>query len=47
MQICPVIVMPLIFAHLNWAVIPLEEVSLRKAFGGAYLGYCDAVRRWV
>jgi protein-S-isoprenylcysteine O-methyltransferase Ste14 len=32
-QIWPIIVLPLLFAYLNWMVTPLEEARLKEAFG--------------
>lgn len=46
-QAIPVILLPLVIAHVNYFVIPLEESRLRSAFGGEYERYTERVRRWV
>ena len=45
-QLWPVIVFPLIFAYVNWVVIPLEEEVLKNDFEDNYVNYCSQVRRW-
>lgn len=35
------------FVLLHLFVVCLEEPNLRKKFGAAYEGYCQAVRRWI
>lgn len=34
------------FAYLNWYVIPREEAYLARTFGDDYRAYCTRVRRW-
>nr|WP_279589272.1 isoprenylcysteine carboxylmethyltransferase family protein [Rhizomicrobium electricum] len=34
------------FAYLNWYVIPREEAYLTRKFGDDYRTYCTRVRRW-
>jgi protein-S-isoprenylcysteine O-methyltransferase Ste14 len=34
------------FAYLNWYVIPREEAYLTRTFGDDYRTYCTRVRRW-
>jgi protein-S-isoprenylcysteine O-methyltransferase Ste14 len=46
-QAIPVVLLPLVIAHVNYFVIPLEESRLRSAFGGEYERYTERVRRWV
>jgi len=41
------ILMLFVVYYVNWIVIPIEEVQLRKTFGGAYEQYCRKVRRWI
>jgi protein-S-isoprenylcysteine O-methyltransferase Ste14 len=36
-----------LFAFLNWYVIPREEKYLTRTFGEDYLDYCRRVRRWI
>ena len=45
-QLWPVIVFPLIFAYVNWVIIPLEEEVLKNDFKDDYVNYCSQVRRW-
>ncbi len=45
-QVGPVLLLPLIFAYLNWIVIPVEEERLRQVFGAQYDVYRTAVGRW-
>lgn len=35
------------FAYLNWYVIPREEAYLTRTFGEPYRAYCAKVRRWL
>ncbi len=35
------------FAYLNWYVIPREEAYLTRTFGEDYRAYCAKVRRWL
>jgi protein-S-isoprenylcysteine O-methyltransferase Ste14 len=35
------------FAYLNWYVIPREEAYLARAFGEPYAAYCKRVKRWL
>lgn len=46
-QIWPVILIPFLFAYVNWVVIPLEEKILTRDFKEAYTDYCSHVRRWM
>jgi protein-S-isoprenylcysteine O-methyltransferase Ste14 len=46
-EIWPVIVLPLLFAYVNFVVIPVEERHLHDAFGDAYAHYGARVRRWL
>lgn len=46
-EIWPVIVLPLLFAYVNFVVIPVEERHLHETFGEAYDQYCARVRRWL
>ena len=43
----PIILLPLVIAHVNYLVIPLEESRLRAAFGDEYERYTEKVRRWL
>ncbi len=36
----------IMFAYLNWRVIPREEAYLTATFGDEYRAYCAHVRRW-
>jgi protein-S-isoprenylcysteine O-methyltransferase Ste14 len=45
-QVGPVLLLPLIFAYLNWIVIPVEEERLRQVFEAQYDVYRTAVGRW-
>jgi protein-S-isoprenylcysteine O-methyltransferase Ste14 len=44
-QICPLLLLPLVVAYVNWSVIPVEETAL-KAFDG-YREYCARTCRWI
>jgi protein-S-isoprenylcysteine O-methyltransferase Ste14 len=46
-QAIPAILLPLVIAHVNYLVIPLEESRLRGAFGDEYERYTERVRRWL
>ena len=46
-QVWPVLLLPVVLAHLNWTVIPLEEFRLREAFGDTYDQYRHRTRRWM
>ena len=46
-QIWPVVVLPLMLAYLNLAVIPLEEAKLKEVFSNEYETYRSRVRRWI
>ena len=46
-QVWPVIFFPLMWAYLNWTVIPLEEGKLTEAFPQEYPAYQRRVRRWI
>lgn len=46
-QLWPVLLLPLVFAYLNWIVIPVEEAKLRQVFGARYEGYRTRVGRWL
>lgn len=37
----------LMFAYLNWYVIPREEAYLTRTFGEPYTAYCKRVKRWL
>lgn len=37
----------LVFAYVNWIIIPVEESQLHETFGEAYKQYCAKVRRWL
>lgn len=45
-QVWPVLLLPLIFAYLNWIVIPVEEERLHQVFEAQYEVYRTAVGRW-
>jgi len=45
-QLWPVLLLPLIFAYLNWVVIPVEEERLHQVFETRYEAYRTAVERW-
>jgi protein-S-isoprenylcysteine O-methyltransferase Ste14 len=45
-QFCPLLLLPLIVAYLNWVVIPVEEARLTEVFGVEYEQYRTKVRRW-
>jgi protein-S-isoprenylcysteine O-methyltransferase Ste14 len=45
-QVCPALLLPLIFAYLNWIVIPVEEERLHQVFEAQYEIYRTAVGRW-
>jgi protein-S-isoprenylcysteine O-methyltransferase Ste14 len=46
-QVWPLVLLPLVVAYVNWAVIPLEESILVDLFGAEYEQYRARVRRWV
>ncbi len=46
-QLWPVLVLPLVIAHVNWTVIPLEEARLKEVFPEDYEHYRSQVRRWI
>ena len=46
-EIWPVFVLPVLFAYVNFVVIPVEERHLHAAFGDAYAQYGARVRRWL
>ena len=46
-QIWPVLVLPLMIAYLNWAVIPLEEAKLKEVFSNEYETYRSRVPHWI
>jgi protein-S-isoprenylcysteine O-methyltransferase Ste14 len=46
-EIWPVIVLPVLFAYVNFVVIPVEERRLHDVFGDAYAQYGARVRRWL
>src|SRR3954471_4582257 len=46
-QLCPLALLPLVIAYLNWVGIPLEESKLLEGFGDQYEGYRERGRRWV
>jgi protein-S-isoprenylcysteine O-methyltransferase Ste14 len=37
----------LVFAYVNWAVIPVEEGKLHEVFASEYDRYRARVRRWI
>jgi protein-S-isoprenylcysteine O-methyltransferase Ste14 len=47
LEIWPAIVLPLLLAYINFAVIPVEEENLRGVFGDAYQEYGARVGRWL
>ena len=46
-HVWPLLLLPLVLAFVNWAVIPVEQANLTRAFGDRYLEYCRRVRRWI
>jgi protein-S-isoprenylcysteine O-methyltransferase Ste14 len=46
-QLWPALLLPLVFAYLNWIVIPVEEEKLREVFGTRYEDYRSRVGRWL
>jgi protein-S-isoprenylcysteine O-methyltransferase Ste14 len=46
-EIWPLLLLPLLVAHVHQIVIPVEEARLREVFGDAYEQYSARVRRWV
>ena len=46
-QIWPLILLPVVFAYVNWVVIPLEQRKLSEAFGEEYARYRARVGRWL
>jgi protein-S-isoprenylcysteine O-methyltransferase Ste14 len=46
-QLWPAILLPLVFAYLNWIVIPVEEEKLQQSFGKGYEEYRTRVGRWL
>lgn len=46
-EIWPLIVLPVLFAYVNFVVIPVEERRLHDVFGDAYAQYGARVRRWL
>jgi protein-S-isoprenylcysteine O-methyltransferase Ste14 len=46
-QIWPIVVLPLMWAYLNWIVIPVEEAKLKEVFPDDYEQYRSRVRRWI
>ncbi len=45
-QVWPALLLRLIFAYLNWIVIPVEEERLHQVFEAQYEAYRTAVGRW-
>ena len=43
----PLALLPLVWAYVNWVVIPVEEAKLREVFGDTYDRYRGTVRRWA
>lgn len=43
----PTVFLPVVWAYVNWVVIPVEEAKLGEVFGDAYAEYRRRVRRWV
>ena len=46
-QLCPVLLLPMVFVYLNWVVVPVEEEKLFQAFGARYEEYQGRVGRWL
>lgn len=46
-QIWPAVLLPIVLAYVNWAVIPVEQARLTEAFGAEYAAYRLRVRRWL
>jgi protein-S-isoprenylcysteine O-methyltransferase Ste14 len=46
-QLWPVLLLPFVFAYLNWIVIPVEEEKLHQVFGTRYEEYRSRVGRWL
>ena len=46
-EIWPVILLPLLWAYINFLVIPVEEKNLRGVFGDEYQKYGERVGRWL
>jgi len=46
-QLWPALLLPLVFAYLNWIVIPVEEEKLREVFGSKFAAYQALVGRWL
>ena len=46
-QLWPLLLLPFVFAYLNWMVIPVEEEKLRQVFGTRYEEYRTRVGRWL
>lgn len=43
----PILLAPLLWALLNYRIIPGEERHLSERFGAAFTEYCEDVRRWL
>jgi protein-S-isoprenylcysteine O-methyltransferase Ste14 len=46
-QVWPAVLLPLVVAYVNWAVIPVEQARLREVFPSEYAAYQRQVRRWL
>ena len=46
-QLWPALLLPLVFAYVNWIVIPVEEEKMREVFGTRYEEYQSRVGRWL
>jgi protein-S-isoprenylcysteine O-methyltransferase Ste14 len=46
-QAWPAVLLPLVLAYLNWAVIPVEQARLTDVFDTEYVAYQRRVRRWL
>jgi protein-S-isoprenylcysteine O-methyltransferase Ste14 len=46
-QAWPLLLLPFVFAYINWMVVPVEEARLKEVFGMEYERYKAKVRRWI
>jgi protein-S-isoprenylcysteine O-methyltransferase Ste14 len=46
-HVWPVVLLPVVLAYVNWAVIPVEQARLTEVFAAEYVAYQRQVRRWL
>jgi len=47
LQLLPLLFLPLVWAYIQWVIIPVEEKRLHETFADEYAAYCSQVRRWL